>query len=200
MTQENELIRLTGVAKSFGGVRAVTGLDMAVRAGETVALLGPNGAGKSTTIAMLLNLVRPDAGEVTLFGGPSAAAVQAGRVGVMLQGGELPSYATVAELVELARAIFPRPLPSAEILDTAGLAGLTTRRVDKLSGGQHQRAKFAFALAGDPELLVLDEPTAGMDATARQRFWEAVRALTTGAPCCSPRTTWPRLTSTPTAS
>lgn len=167
--------RLAGLSKHFGAVRAVAGLDLTVRAGETVALLGPNGAGKSTTIAMLLGLTRPDAGSAELFGLPAADAVAAGRVGAMLQSGDLPPDATVGELVALARAIYPHPLPTADILATAGLAGLAGRRLEKLSGGETQRARFAFALAGDPGLLVLDEPTTGMDVAARQGFWAAVR-------------------------
>lgn len=111
---------------------------------------------------------------MALFGTPPDDAVQAGRIGVMLQGGELPSHATVAELIELARAVYPQPLPVADIVETAGLTGLADRRLEKLSGGEGQRAKFGFALAGDPELLVLDEPTAGMDAAARQRFWGTI--------------------------
>lgn len=167
--------RLAGLSKHFGAVQAVAGLDLTVRAGETVALLGPNGAGKSTTIAMLLGLTRPDAGSAELFGLPATDAVAAGRVGAMLQSGDLPRDATVGELVALARAIYPHPLPTADILATAGLAGLAGRRLEKLSGGETQRARFAFALAGDPGLLVLDEPTTGMDVAARQGFWAAVR-------------------------
>jgi ABC-2 type transport system ATP-binding protein len=175
MTENLPAVRLSGLAKRYGTVRAVAGVDLTVRAGETVALLGPNGAGKSTTISMLLDLVRPDAGSVELFGTSAGRAVRAGRVGAMLQGGELPWYATVADLLALARAVYPRPLPAAEVLATAGLTRLAGRRVQRLSGGEMQRARFAFALAGDPDLLVLDEPTAGMDVSTRRDFWGAVR-------------------------
>lgn len=169
------MVRLAGLRKRFGRVQAVAGVDLAVRAGEAVALLGPNGAGKSTTISMLLGLARPDAGSVALFGASPARGVRAGRVGVMLQGGELPAQATVAELVALARALYPRPLPAGDVLAAAGLESLAGRRLERLSGGEVQRARYAFALAGDPDLLVLDEPTAGMDPAARQGFWTAVR-------------------------
>lgn len=175
MTTQEPAVRLTGIQKRYGPVRAVNGIDLTVHPGETVALLGPNGAGKSTTISMLLGLARPDAGSVSLFGAPPAEAVGAGRVGAMLQTVDLPWYATVGELIALGRAAYPRPLPTAEIVAAAGLAALTGRRIEKLSGGEEQRARFGFALAGDPELLVLDEPTTGMDVPARQAFWAAVR-------------------------
>jgi ABC-2 type transport system ATP-binding protein len=167
--------RFTALSKRFGAVTAVAGLDLTIRAGETVALLGPNGAGKSTTISMLLGLTRPDSGSVELFGATASDAVRAGRIGAMLQTGNLPSNATVAELIALARAVHPRPLPATDLLAAAGLGHLAGRRLDKLSGGETQRVRFGFALAGDPDLLVLDEPTAGMDAVSRQGFWEGVR-------------------------
>lgn len=175
MTSEEPAVRLAGLTKRFRAVPAVTGLDLTVSAGETVALLGPNGAGKSTTISMLLGLVRPDAGSVSLFGMPPARAVRAGRVGAMLQECRLPWFATVGELIALARSIYPRPLPTAEVVAAAGLEALVGRRLERLSGGEAQRARFAFALAGGPDLLVLDEPTIGMDVAARVHFWDAVR-------------------------
>lgn len=175
MTSDVAAVDITRLAKSYGPVAAVAGLDLSIRPSETVALLGPNGAGKSTVISLLLGLTRADLGEVRLFGLPPGPAVRAGRVGAMLQEGMLPWYVTVAELVDLARALYPRPLPRGEILAAAGLSDLAGRRLERLSGGQAQRARFAFALAGDPDLLVLDEPTAGMDVAARHRFWASVR-------------------------
>ncbi|MBO0868643.1 MAG: ABC transporter ATP-binding protein [Micromonosporaceae bacterium] len=168
-------VRLHKAAKHFGAVRAVDGADLAIAQGETVALLGPNGAGKSTAIGMMLGLARPDSGSVELFGTSPARAVHAGWVGAMLQDGGFVPSATVRDLVELARAQYPHPLPTRQILATAGLTDLSRRRLDKLSGGEAQRARFAFALAGDPRLLVLDEPTAAMDVATRQAFWAAMR-------------------------
>ncbi len=166
---------LDDVSKSFGAVRAVDGLNLTIEAGQTVALLGPNGAGKSTTIDIMLGLSRPERGTVRLFGVSPDRAVQGGKVGAMLQDAGFVPNATVRDLVELARALYPAPLPTSEILRTAGLTELADRRLDKLSGGEAQRARFAFALAGDPRLLVLDEPTAAMDVATRQSFWAAMR-------------------------
>ncbi|WP_155373230.1 ABC transporter ATP-binding protein [Catellatospora vulcania] len=170
-----EAVRLQAVAKNYGPVRAVDGIDLSIARGQTVALLGPNGAGKSTTINMLLGLLEPTDGTVQVFGGSPAEAVRAGKVGAMLQESGFAANATVRELVELARALYRDPLPTAEILATADLAELAGRRLDKLSGGQTQRVRFAFALAGNPELLVLDEPTAALDVESRQAFWAAMR-------------------------
>ncbi|MFJ5223696.1 ATP-binding cassette domain-containing protein [Streptomyces sp. NPDC088400] len=166
----------TGVIKNFGAVRAVDGVDLGIPRGETVALLGRNGAGKSTTIGMLLGLDEPDAGTVRLFGGPPARAVAAGQVGAMLQDARPIKRVTVRELVAFVASTFPRPLPVAESLDLAGLTEYADRRVDRLSGGQLQRVRFAVALAGSPELIVLDEPTAALDVEARRAFWTSMRA------------------------
>ncbi|MFE1808143.1 ATP-binding cassette domain-containing protein [Streptomyces sp. NPDC059533] len=168
-------IRFRGAAKSFGPVHAVTGVDLDVRRGETVALLGRNGAGKSTTIGLLLGLDEPDAGVVSLFGGTPEQAVRAGRVGAMLQEGRAVPRITVRELVAFVARTHPAPMPVAEALELAGLTALAGRRVDRLSGGQAQRVRFAVALAGNPELIVLDEPTAALDVEARRTFWESMR-------------------------
>jgi ABC-2 type transport system ATP-binding protein len=170
-----DAVKLSDVRKNFGAVRAVDGLSLTIRPGETVALLGPNGAGKSTTIGMLLGLNAPDSGTVELFGTTPARAVRAGKVGAMLQDAGFVPNATVREVIELARALYPMPLPTGQVLHTAGLTELADRRLDKLSGGEAQRARFAFALAGDPRLLLLDEPTAAMDVATRQAFWGAMR-------------------------
>lgn len=165
-----------GVVKRFGDVRAVDGLELEIAAGETVALLGPNGAGKSTTISMLLGLIPPDTGNIAVFGTGVPTAVRAGRVGAMLQEARLPAHARVGELVDFVRAIYPDPLPRADVLATAGLTDLADRPADRLSGGQTQRVRFALALAGGPDLLVLDEPTAALDVESRREFWSAMRA------------------------
>ncbi|MFE8937455.1 ATP-binding cassette domain-containing protein [Streptomyces sp. NPDC007872] len=168
-------IAFRAVTRAYGAVRATDGLDLAVRQGETVALLGRNGAGKSTAIGLLLGLDEPDDGRVELFGGPPARAVAAGRVGAMLQEGRPVPRVTVRELVGFVARTYPAPMPVAEALALAGLTGLSDRRVDRLSGGQVQRVRFAVALAGNPELIVLDEPTAALDVEARQEFWDAMR-------------------------
>lgn len=163
------------VTKRYGGVRAVDDLTLTLRPGETVALLGPNGAGKSTTLDLLLGLKRPDSGSVTVLGTGPREAIVAGRVGAMLQSGGLMGEVTVAELVRLACGLHPRPYPVPDVLARAGLTAIAGRRADKLSGGQAQRVRFALATAGDGDLIVLDEPTTGMDVTARRAFWATMR-------------------------
>jgi len=171
-------LRIRGLSKSYGPVRAVDRVDLDIVSGETVALLGPNGAGKSTTIDIALGLTRPDAGEVTVFGRSPAEATAAGLVGAMLQSGGLLTEVTVRELLEFAASVYPRSMPVAEVLARAGLTELAGRRTTKLSGGQVQRVRFALALVPDPELLVLDEPTAAMDVETRRGFWASMRELT----------------------
>ncbi|MGJ5833043.1 ABC transporter ATP-binding protein [Streptomyces ossamyceticus] len=163
------------VGKSYGNVRAVDGLTLALHPGETVALLGPNGAGKSTTLDLLLGLKQPDTGTVRVLGTSPREAIVAGRVGAMLQSGGLMDEVTVAELVRLACSLHPRPYPVSEVLARAGVTRIADRKVDKLSGGQAQRVRFALATAGDSDLIVLDEPTTGMDVTTRQAFWATMR-------------------------
>ena len=167
-----------GLHRSYGGVRAVDGVDLAIAPGEVVALLGPNGAGKSTTIDILLGLSRPDSGDVRLFGRAPRQAVVDGLVGAMLQSGGIPDDITVAEVVRLMGALFPKPLTVAEALLRAGVADVAGRRYGRLSGGQKQRVRFAAALVSDPDLLVLDEPTVAMDVQARREFWTAMRGYT----------------------
>ncbi|WP_277441146.1 ABC transporter ATP-binding protein [Streptomyces sp. SPB162] len=168
-------VRFSGAVKAFGNVRAVDGMDLEIQRGEAVALLGRNGAGKSTAIGLLLGLDTPDAGEVRLFGGPPERAVRQGRVGAMLQDGRPVPRVTVRELVTFVARAYPAPMPVDEALELAGLTALARRRVDRISGGQAQRVRFAVALAGNPELLVLDEPTAALDVEARRAFWDSMR-------------------------
>ncbi|WP_217252440.1 ABC transporter ATP-binding protein [Streptomyces sp. AC602_WCS936] len=169
-------VSFSTAAKAYGAVRAVDGVDLEIARGETVALLGRNGAGKSTAIALLLGLCEPDTGTVELFGGPPDKAVRAGRVGAMLQEARAVPRVTVGELITFVAGRYPAPMPVPRALDLAGIAHLTGRRVDRLSGGQTQRVRFAVALAGNPDLLVLDEPTAALDVEARHTFWESMRA------------------------
>jgi ABC-2 type transport system ATP-binding protein len=165
----------THVSKSFGQVRAVDDLSLTLHPGETVALLGPNGAGKSTTLDLLLGLRTPDAGSVEVFGTTPRRAIAEGRVGAMLQSGGLMEDVTVREIVRLACDLHPRAHAVGEVLAAAGLEPIADRKVNKLSGGQEQRVRFALATAGASDLLILDEPTTGMDVSARQTFWEAMR-------------------------
>ncbi|MFE6742988.1 ABC transporter ATP-binding protein [Streptomyces tubercidicus] len=169
-------VEFSGVTRSYGAVRAVDGLDLELATGGTVALLGRNGAGKSTTLNMLLGLLQPSSGTVRLFGDSPESAVRAGRVGAMLQDGKAIPRVTVRELITFVAATYPRPMDVTEALELAGLDGFGGRRVDRLSGGQAQRVRFAVALAGNPELLVLDEPTAALDVEARRAFWRSMRA------------------------
>jgi ABC-2 type transport system ATP-binding protein len=156
-------------------VPAVRGIDVSIAARETVALLGPNGAGKSTTIDVILGLARPDAGTVSVFGQEPSTVIAGGRVGAMLQSGSLLRDLTVRELVQMMAALLPRPLDVDEILELTGTAGIAGQLTQKLSGGQAQRVRFALALVPDPELLVLDEPTVGMDVETRRAFWSTMR-------------------------
>jgi ABC-2 type transport system ATP-binding protein len=175
MTTTAPVVAFDQVSKAYDAVRAVDGLTLALRPGQTVALLGPNGAGKSTTLDLLLGLKQPDSGTVRLFGTSPRDAIVAGRVGAMLQSGGLMDEVTVAELVRLACDLHPRPYRPSEVLSRAGIAQIADRKVNKLSGGQAQRVRFALATAGDSDLIVLDEPTTGMDVTTRQAFWATMR-------------------------
>ena len=172
-------IRLQGLTKSFrtphGVVEAVKGIDVDIARGETVALLGPNGAGKSTTIDMLLGLLPPDRGSVSIFGRPPREAIDAGWVGAMLQTGALIRDLSVRELIAMMAALYPSPLPVDEVLSLTGVEDIADRRTQKLSGGQTQRVRFAVALVSNPELLVLDEPTVAMDVEGRHAFWTTMR-------------------------
>ncbi|MEV6191458.1 ABC transporter ATP-binding protein [Streptomyces sp. NPDC051920] len=174
-TTTPSVVRFESVTKGYGNVRAVDGLTLELHPGETVALLGPNGAGKSTTLDLLLGLKNADSGTVRVFGTGPREAIVAGRVGAMLQSGGLMDEVTVGELVKLACDLHPRPYPASEVLARASIAQIADRKVNKLSGGQAQRVRFALATAGDSDLIVLDEPTTGMDVSARQAFWATMR-------------------------
>src|SRR6476660_7227331 len=170
-----DAISLRGVRKSFGSVEAVRGIDLTVRPGEIIAFLGPNGAGKTTTIDMVLGLSRPDEGSVQVYGMEPSDAVRRGLVSAVMQTGGLLKDLTVTETLRLTASLFSNTRPVAEVLARAGISDIAGRRVVKCSGGQQQRLRFAMALLPDPELLVLDEPTTGMDVTGRRDFWGAIR-------------------------
>ena len=158
-----------------GSLKAVDGLNLDLRAGETVALLGPNGAGKSTSLDMLLALRKPTSGKIEMFGSDPYHAVKSGRVGAMLQSGGLMPEVTVRELVTLVTGLHPRPEPVEITLKRAGIAQFADQRVDRLSGGQTQRVRFALAICGQSELIVLDEPTTAMDVETRRLFWDSMK-------------------------
>jgi len=168
-------IRFDDVSFRYGQVRAVDGLNLSIATGEVVALLGPNGAGKSTSIGLLLGLLRPGGGSVAVFGQPPARAVAGGRIGAMLQENRLLPRTTVGELLTFMHALYRAPMPVDEVLDLADLTALRRRTVERLSGGQAQRVRFAMALVGRPDLLVLDEPTSALDVEARREFWTVMR-------------------------
>ncbi len=168
-------VDLQQLTKRYGSVTAVDGLSLQVTPGEIVAFLGPNGAGKTTTIDMLLGLVTPDAGTVRVYGKSPAEAVARGEVSAVMQSGGLLKDFTVGETVSYMASLYANSRPAAEVLERAGIAHIVDRRVAKCSGGEQQRLRFAIALLSDPRLLVLDEPTTGMDVEGRRDFWGAIR-------------------------
>jgi ABC-2 type transport system ATP-binding protein len=168
-------VALHDVHRSFGTVRAVDGIDLRLEPGEIAALLGPNGAGKTTTIDIILGLGRPDQGTVSVLGLAPTAAISRGLVAAVLQTGGLLKDLTVRETVRLTASVFTEPRPVEEVLERAGIAAIADRLVGRCSGGEQQRLRFALALLPDPALMVLDEPTAGMDVEGRRDFWTAIR-------------------------
>ena len=175
--EDRPAVWAAGLAKSYGPTVALAGLDLHVAAGETVALLGPNGAGKSTTIGLLLGLLHPDRGQVQVHDRSPSRAVADGLVGAMLQDAGLMPGVRVGELLAMVRGLYPEPLPFGDLVGLADLGSLLGRRAGRLSGGQAQRVRFAVAIAGDPLLLVLDEPTAAMDVQARRNFWRQIHSF-----------------------
>lgn len=173
-------VRIAGVSKTFrsGGhtLRAVDDIDLDVPRGEIMALLGPNGAGKTTALDMVLGLTEPTAGQVSVDGQPPRQAVTNGRVSAVLQSGGLLRDLSVAETVRMIASTFKYPMGVEDVMAKAGITGLAKRKVSKCSGGEQQRLRFALALLPDPDLLILDEPTAGMDVAARREFWDTMRA------------------------
>src|ERR1700758_4495016 len=169
------VVSFENVSKVYGRLRAVDGLTLELRAGETVGLLGPNGAGKSTSLDMLLALRKPTSGRIRMFGDDPYHGVKSGRVGAMLQSGGLMPEVTVRDLVELVTKLHPNPEPVATTLKRAGITQFADQRVDRLSGGQTQRGRFALAICGKSELIVLDEPTVAMEVETRRLFWNSMK-------------------------
>ncbi|HEV7990621.1 MAG TPA: ABC transporter ATP-binding protein [Gemmatimonadaceae bacterium] len=168
-------IDLQHLTKRYGTLTAVDDLTLQVLPGEIVAFLGPNGAGKTTTIDMMLGLARPDAGTVTIYGKSPVGAIAGGEIAAVMQTGGLLKDFTVAETVEFTASLYPHARPIDEVLDRAGIRHIASRLVGKCSGGEQQRLRFAMALLSDPRLLILDEPTTGMDVEGRREFWSAIR-------------------------
>ncbi|GAA1887067.1 ABC transporter ATP-binding protein [Paeniglutamicibacter psychrophenolicus] len=172
-------LELNAVHKSFrtnqGRIEAVAGIDLRVGTGEIVAFLGPNGAGKTTTIDMMLGLTTPTSGTVSVFGRDPRTAVEAGQVSAVLQTGGLLRDLSVRETVTAIAALHGAKDRIEEVMERTEISSLARRKVSKCSGGEQQRLKFALALLPDPQLLILDEPTAGMDVAARHAFWDTMR-------------------------
>jgi ABC-2 type transport system ATP-binding protein len=168
-------VKLSGVHKNFGHVHAVNGVDLQIASGEIVAILGPNGAGKTSTIDIMLGLSRPNSGTVSIYGMQPRQAIARGLVSAVMQTGGLLKDLTVSETVEYMGSLFAHSQPVREVLSRAGITEIADRKVAKCSGGEQQRLRFALALLCDPELLVLDEPTSGMDVEGRRSFWSAIR-------------------------
>jgi ABC-2 type transport system ATP-binding protein len=175
------VIDVRGLHKSYGDVEAVAGVDLHVDRGEVFALLGPNGAGKTTTVEILEGYRDRTGGDVSVLGHDPAKtdADLKRRIGIVLQSTGVDPYLTVRETVALYAGFYPAPRDVDEVVDLVGLAEKRNTRVNKLSGGQQRRLDVAVALAGDPELLFLDEPTTGFDPNARRNAWEIVKHLTT---------------------
>jgi ABC-2 type transport system ATP-binding protein len=169
---------LTRITKRYAnGVLALDDLSLSLRRGQIVALLGPNGAGKSTAVKLMMGLSSPTSGAVRVFGADPRQAEARLRTGVMLQIGRAPEMLRVREHVNIFRGYYPNPMPYADIVRGAGLEGIEGRMFGQLSGGQRQRVLFAIALAGDPDLVFLDEPTVGLDIESRRGMWTQIRSL-----------------------
>jgi ABC-2 type transport system ATP-binding protein len=173
----NEVARMAKVSKSYGNVPALQAFSLSIRRGELLSLLGPNGAGKTTAIKLLLGIVRPDTGSVSIFGSDPSLAATRTRIGAMLQVAKVPETLKVREHIDLFSSYYPRPLALHQTLAIAGLEDIQNRRFGDLSGGQKQRVLFALALCGDPDLIFLDEPTVGLDVEARRGLWQEIRKL-----------------------
>jgi ABC-2 type transport system ATP-binding protein len=174
------VIEVHGLRKSYGELEAVGGIDLEVSAGEVFALLGPNGAGKTTTVEILEGYRSRSAGDALVLGHDPARHERElrERIGIVLQSTGVDPFLKVRETVDLYAGYYPHPRPVDEVLELVGLSEKRDVRVQRLSGGQQRRLDVAIALAGDPELLFLDEPTTGFDPGARRHAWEIVRNLT----------------------
>lgn len=178
--QQTQAIEVSGASKTFNAhsrspVHALKNVDLSVQRGEIVALLGTNGAGKTTLVDLILGLSRPTAGTVEVLNNSPKLAFYRQNIGALMQTGGLLHEMTVQDTVKMIAATFPRHLPLDDVVKQANLEPIYTRRVGKCSGGEQQRIRFALAILGNPDILILDEPTAGMDAGARSQFWQSMR-------------------------
>lgn len=172
-------VRVRGLTKSYGGVRAVDGIDLTIERGEVVAILGPNGAGKTTTVEMIEGFRRPDTGEIEVLGMNPATSDRAlkDRIGIVLQESGIEDELTVAEAITAQARPYSNPMTTDDAIEMIGLEPKRGERIKRLSGGQRRRLDLALAMVGNPELLFLDEPTTGFDPAARRRSWEAIRGF-----------------------
>ncbi len=170
-------VAIEGLAVQYGSVKALDGVSLMLEAGKLLALLGPNGAGKTTLLSAMLGLVKPNQGSLSLFGQRPGSLAARSQTGVMLQNSGVPELLNVAELVELFASYHLDPMTPAQAMAKAGIEALGRRRFGTLSGGQKQQVLFALAIVGRPRLLLLDEPSNGMDLNARARLWQTVQAM-----------------------
>ena len=171
-------ISAIAVTKNYGAVRAVSGLDLEIDAGEAVCLLGPNGAGKSTTLNLILGLTKPDKGSVRIFDRPPNSFFARNIIGYAAQDSDFPPHLTAGEILNLVRQHYQRAQPSDELIEIFGLGTLANRYTGGFSGGERRRLALALAFAGEARIVFLDEPTTGLDSAARNHFWSHARAFT----------------------
>lgn len=178
VSEMTEIVRIQHVSKTFQDKKAVNNVSFSIKKGEVIAILGPNGAGKTTTISMLLGLLHPTSGSIQLFGLNPSEKKAREKIGTMLQEVSVMNGLKSKELLELIRNYYPNPLSLKELIQLTGLTDTDLRtRAEKLSGGQKRRLSFALALSGNPDLIMFDEPTVGMDITSRNRFWKTIKQL-----------------------
>lgn len=172
----SDLVKVSAVKHAFARLQVLNGIDMSLKPGEVLAILGPNGAGKTTLVNLMLGVYTPDEGQIELLQQTPGILPVRQRIGVMLQQAELADTLKVHELIRQFAAYYLNPLPTQKLLEMAGLEGKANMRYDKLSGGEKRRVQFAIALAGEPDILFLDEPTTGLDVQARRTMWRNIRA------------------------
>ena len=169
--------QLVDATKKYGAVEAVKGITLDIELGEVVAMLGPNGAGKTTSISLMLGLRKPTSGTARLFGMAPTDRRARSRTGVMLQESGVPQVLKVSEMIDLFRSYYPSPMPTARVIELAGLEEKAQSQNKDLSGGQRQRLYFALAICGDPDLIFLDEPTVGLDVESRRSFIQSIKGF-----------------------
>jgi ABC-2 type transport system ATP-binding protein len=169
--------QLVDATKKYGAVEAVKGITLDIEPGEVVAMLGPNGAGKTTSISLMLGLRKPTSGTARLFGMDPTNRRARSRTGVMLQESGVPQVLKVSEMIDLFRSYYPSPMPTARVIELAGLEEKAQSQNKDLSGGQRQRLYFALAICGDPDLIFLDEPTVGLDVESRRSFIQSIKGF-----------------------